>query len=240
MPPIQNQVPPPGYIGYPQMPTEPPRKKSFFSGLMPAVIILAVLLVVAITFGVWAYMQRQDYMNNSNAKSAAAVKVAEKTQEEKLNVEFAEKEKSPYKTYQSTADFGSVKIVYPKLWGSYVDESPQSGEPVNGFFNPNFVPKTTGEFPIAFRVQVISTPYAQTLQEYEGQIAADQIKASPVIVEGVKGVTGMRFDGKITPNYSGSIVLFPVRDKTLKIWTEIPANLPDFNNILLKNLTFVP
>jgi hypothetical protein len=181
----------------------------------------------------------QDYKNNSDQKSAAAVKVAETSQEAKLNAEFAEKEKSPYKTYQSTADFGSVKIVYPKLWGSYVDESSQ-GTPVNGFFHPNFVPRTTGDLPIALRVQVVSTPYTQSLKQYESIVNSGTAKAKPVTIEGVKGVTGMRFDGKITPRYTGSVVLFPVRDKTLKIWTEVPGNVTDLDNIVLKNLTFSP
>jgi hypothetical protein len=71
-------------------------------------------------------------------------------------------------------------------------------------------------------------------------VADGNIKASPIKAENVKGVTGMRFDGKVTPLYSGSVVVFPLRDKTLKIWTEIPGNVPDLNNIVLKNLTFVP
>lgn len=239
MPPIQNQVPPPGYGGYPQAPMTPLPKQGGLK-LLPITIILGVLFVFTLIFGFWAFAQMQDYKNNSDQKSAAAVKVAESAQEAKLNVEFAEKEKSPYKTYQSSADFGSVKIVYPKLWGAYVDETALSGTPVNGYFHPNFVPNTTGQTPIALKVQVLSTPYATSLKEYEGYLSAGQVKAGPIVVDGVKNVTGMRFDGKITGLYSGSVVLFPLRDKTLKIWTEIPANIPDLNNIVLKNLTFVP
>ncbi len=239
MPPLQNQMPPAGYGGYPS-PVAPPPKQGGGLKLLPITVILAVLFVITLIFGFWAFGQMQDYKNNSDKKAAVAVKAAEATQEAKLNAEFAEKEKSPYKTYLSSADFGSVKIVYPKVWGAYVNESAQSSSPVDGYFHPNFVPKTSGEVPIALRVQVISTPYSQSLNEYEGGVQAGEIKASPVTVEGVKGVTGMRFNGKISANYTGSVVMFPVRDKTLKIWTEIPANVNDLNNIVLKNLTFSP
>jgi hypothetical protein len=240
MPPIQNQVPAPGYGGYPQAPIAPLPPKRGGLKLLPVTAILAVLFIFTLIFGFWAFGQMQDYKNNSDKKAAAAVKVAETTQEAKLNAEFAEKEKSPYKTYQSSADFGSVKIVYPKLWGAYVDETALSGTPVNGYFHPNFVPNTAGQLPIAIRVQVLSTAYTSSLKEYEGYVSTGQVKASPMVVDGVKGVTGMRFDGKITGQYSGSVVLFPLRDKTLKIWTEIPGNIPDLNNIVLKNLVFVP
>ncbi len=239
MPPIQNQVPPPGYGGYPQdLPPAP--KQDGGHKLLPVTVILGVLFIFTLVFGFWAFAQMQDYKNNSDKKAAAAVKVAENSQETKLNAEFAEKEKSPYKTYQSTADFGSVKIVYPKLWGSYVDEAGQGASPVNGFFHPNFVPRTTGDLPIALRVQVVSTSYAQSLKQYDGNVNSGAVKARPINVEGVKGVTGMRFDGKIASQYTGSMVMFPVRDKTLKIWTEIPSNVADLDNIVLKNLTFSP
>jgi hypothetical protein len=240
MPPIQNQVPAPGYGGYPQAPIAPLPPKRGGLKLLPVTAILAVLFIFTLIFGFWAFGQMQDYKNNSDKKAAAAVKVAETSQEEKLVAEFAEKEKSPYKTYQSSSDFGSVKIVYPKLWGAFVDENAQSNSPVNGYFHPNFVPRTSGELPIALRVQVSSTTYNDSLREYQGNVADGNIKASPIKAENVKGVTGMRFDGKVTPLYSGSVVVFPLRDKTLKIWTEIPGNVPDLNNIVLKNLTFVP
>lgn len=239
MPPVQNQMPPAGYGGYPAPMSTPPKSGGGLK-LLPITVILAVLFIFTFIFAIWAFGQMQDYKNNSDKKAAAAVKVAETAQETKLNAEFAEKEKSPYKTYLSSADFGSVKIVYPKVWGAYVNETAQSNSPVDGYFHPNFVPKTTGEVPIALRVQVNSTPYSQSLSEFEGGVQAGELKASPVVVDGVKGVTGMRFTGKISGNYTGSVVLFPVRDKTLKIWTEIPANVNDLNNIVLKNLTFSP
>lgn len=239
MPPVNNQPTAP-YGGAPiaPLPTGLPGKSK--GKLIFITIILGVLFVFTLLFAFYAFAQMQDYKNNSDAISAKAVVAAEAAQESKLNAEFAEKEKSPYKTYQSSADFGSVKIVYPKLWGSYVQEIAEGGMPVNGFFHPNFVPQTEGLLPIALRVQVVSIPYDQSLREFEGNVTAGTVKASPVKIDGVKNVTGMRFDGKITPNFSGSIVMFPMRDKTLKIWTEIPSNVSDLNNIVLKNLSFSP
>ena len=101
----------------------------------------------------------------------------------------------------------------------------------------NFVPKLLVKCPIALRVQINSTPYSQSLSEYEGGVQAGELKASPCSSDGVKGVTGVRFTGKDFGNYTGSVVLFPVRDKTLKFGLKYQQNVNDLNNIV-KNLTF--
>lgn len=241
MPPINNPQMPayvvPGQA--PLQPTSPSKGPSNMKWVLICVV-LGVFFLVSLIFGFWAFGQMQDYKNNSDKKSAVAVTKAEAVQEEKLKAEFAEQEKSPYKTYQSAADFGAVKIVYPKTWGAFVDESQQGSSPVNGFFNPNFVPNTGGNLPIALRVQVSSKAYAQSIKEFDSAVRTGTLTAQPVTLEQVKGVTGMRYDGKVTAKYNGSLIVFPLRDKTLKIWTENPGNVADLNNIVLKNLTFTP
>jgi hypothetical protein len=242
MPPVNNQQVP-QYGGYQQPPMPggmPPSHGSSSLKWVIVCVILGLLLVSSLIFGFWAFSTGADYKNNSDKKSAVAVANAEKIQEEKLAAEFAEKEKSPYKTYQSSADFGAVKIVYPKTWGAYVDETAQSGSPINGYFHPGFVPKFTGDIPLAIRVQVVSQPYTTVLKEFDNGVKTGVLKASPITVEQVKGVTGMRYDGKVTPKYNGAMVVLPLRDKTLKIWTENPGNVADLNNIILKNLSFSP
>ena len=242
MPPQNNQQ----FQGYGQQTTTPisqpmqdnsRRRKP--NGLILAVV-LGVLLLFAVIFGIWAFAGMQDYKNNSDNKSAAAVKVAEVAQAQKLEADFAEREKSPYKSYQSPADFGSVKVVYPKVWGAYVLESAQSGTPVDAYFHPGFVPDVASQTPIALRVQVASTSYSDSLKQYENQVQTGDLKASPFVPVNVKNVTGMRFDGQFEQNKKGSIIILPLRDKTLKIWTENPGNIGDLNSILLANLTFVP
>lgn len=205
-----------------------------------ATVILVVLLIGTLIFGIWAFMGMQDYKNNSDEKSAAAVVVAEADQEKKLQAEFAEQEKLPVKTYQGSADFGSVKIVYPKTWSAYIDENTQGTTPIDAYFNTNFVPGLNQSKPYSLRMQVVSQAYTKTIKDYDNDVKKGALKATPFIADQVKGTTGLRLDGQITNKYRGSIVLIPLRDKTLKIWTETEAGIPDFNNIVLKNLTFVP
>jgi hypothetical protein len=42
------------------------------------------------------------------------------------------------------------------------------------------------------------------------------------------------------PTGTGTMVLLPMRDKTLEIWTESNDYLNDFNTYVLPNMTFAP
>jgi len=59
----------------------------------------------------------------------------------------------------------------------------------------------------------------------------------------VPSVAGTRLSGQIFSSSKaapGTIVLVPMRDKTLEIWTESNDYLPDFNTYILPNLSFSP
>ena len=52
-------------------------------------------------------------------------------------------------------------------------------------------------------------------------------------------MTGKIFQGR--EKVQGTMVIVPIRDKTLKVWTESNSVfLKDFNEAVLANLTFVP
>ncbi len=73
------------------------------------VVLLSLFLVAALGFGVWAYMGRQDYKKNVDAKIKVAV--AKNTKEVQLKdaAEFAEVSKQPLKPYTGPEAFGSVQ-----------------------------------------------------------------------------------------------------------------------------------
>lgn len=203
--------------------------------------ILALLLFFAAAgFGVWAYMSRQDYKNNTGQKVAAAVAVAKRETSSAKDNEFVAKEKLPLKTYNGPAAYGSLSLQYPKTWSAYVIEGMTSSQAVDGYFHPGFVPDITGTTAFALRIQVTADSYDQELAQYDVLTKNGQVKASPYQLPRVATVSGVRIDGAISNNKTGSIVLLPLRDKTLKIWTESNSFVDDFNNNILPNLTFSP
>lgn len=210
-----------------------------------AAIILGVLFVVALVFGIWAYMGRQDYKNNADAKAAAAAATAAKSQTTKDQADFAQQLKAPYKTYTGSATYGSITFNYPKTWSAYVDET-GNDEPINGYFHPNVVPGVQSGTAFALRLELVNQSYSDVIAQFQPSVTNGTVKASaytPPKLQGVNNVqTGTRLDGNIGSDsqVSGSMVVVKVRDKTLKVYTLSNDYLSDFNNIILPSLTFNP
>lgn len=201
---------------------------------------LVVLFIASSAFGVWAFMGRADYKNNSDKKSAAAVATAKEEQKATDEVDFLEREKQPYEAFDGPSEFGSLKIVYPKTWELYVDiKTAGSGTSIDGYAHPGYVPGVQSDTAFALRFQVISSDYASLLKQYEGATKNATVTVAPFRAELVNTVLGSRIDGQITTKRTGSVVLLPLRDKTLKIWTESETYKTDFNEIL-KQLSFAP
>lgn len=211
-------------------------------------IVLGVLLIVALIFGYSAYSTGQDYKNNSDAKSAAAVAAAKKTQAATLQAQFDTQSKSPYKTYKGSSTYGSISFQYPKSWSAYVDET-SSDEPLNAYFYPGQVPGTTSSTAFALRVELVNDAYADVLQQFQSQITAGAVSAAAYVPPKMKTVAnvqvGTLFSGSINANQDGTyqqgqMMVIKVRDKTLKIYTESNDYAADFTGTILPSLTFVP
>ena len=213
-----------------------------------AAIVFGVLFVVAAIWGYDAYSSGQDYKNNSDAKSAAAVATAEKTQAAKLQAQFATESKSPFKTYTGSTTYGSISFQYPKNWSAYVDET-NADEPLNAYFYPGQVPGVSGGTAFALRVELVTDTYSDVLQQFSSQITAGSLSASAYVPPKMKAVTNVQvgtiLSGSINANQDGSyqqgqMVVIKVRDKTLKIYTESNDYVPDFTATILPSLSFIP
>jgi hypothetical protein len=211
--------------------------------LLVPVIALALLFIAAGSFAAWAFASRQDYKNNSDAKSAAAVAVNKSAVQAEDAKQFAEAAKNPLKPYVGPEAYGSVKVLYPKTWSAYVDTT-DSSTPVKAYFHADYVPSTqdrTATYNL--RVQVVTSTYSQVLNQYSSKLKAGGVTATPYSLPKVPNVAGTRLSGKIfdsNSTTSGDIILLPMRDKTLEIWTESPSYMADFNTYILQNLTFAP
>lgn len=214
-------------------------------GRLIVTISLIAALVISLGFGIWASISRSDYKNNSDKKSAQAVEVALAAQKVTLDAEYAEKEKLPYDTYLGKSEAGSISMQYPRTWNAYVIEQATGTNPIVGYFHPNFVPNTLGnDTSFALRLEVVNTQYAEILKQYESQVKQGSITLAPYTFAKVPGSLGAIITGKILQGkdkVQGTLVIMPIRDKTLKVWTESnTAFLKDFNEAVLANLTFVP
>lgn len=207
--------------------------------LIPFIMIMVFFLAAA-GFATWAFMSRQDYKNNSDSKVTKAVDVAKQQTSTQKDNEFVQKEKEPLKDYKGPEAYGSLDVKYPKTWGAYISEGKNSAMPIDGYFNPDFVPGIADGTIYALRVQVVSNTYASQLQQFSVLAKSGKVQVAPFKAAKVPSIVGSRIDGEIVIGKQGSMIILPIRDKTLKIYTEANQFKGDFNNIILPNFTFTP
>lgn len=205
-----------------------------------AFIITLFVFFGAAGFGFWAYTGMQDYKLNVDTKVNAAVEKAVTTNTANKEKEFLEREKEPLRTYSGPATYGSLVVSYPKTWNAYVDESGKSAAALDGSLNPNFVPGINSGVSNALRFQVLNAKYADTIKQFDSAVKTGKVKIAPYSAPKAPSIVGIRVDGEVITGKQGSMIILPLRDKTIKLWTEAPQFIPDFNTIILANFNFTP
>ncbi len=210
------------------------------TGLLIIIAVLTLLLIGSCSFAIWAYAGRQDYKNNVDKKIAAARQDAETQTSAAKDKEFAEAYKNPLKTYNGPPTYGSISFQYPKTWSAYVDTN--GGNPLDGYFQPDVVPGIESNMPYALRIEVTSDSYDQEMNQFSDSVANGTVKISAFRAAKVPSTLGSKVEGQITDNQAikGTLVIFPLRDKAFKVWTESSQYINDFNNSVLPNLSFSP
>ena len=210
------------------------------TGLLIALIVAILLLFGSLGFGLWAFGSQQNYKNNTDQIVATQVKIAVDKNSTFKDNQFAEAQKSPLKTYNGPSTYGSIVMQYPKTWSAYVDSTNQGGAPIDGYFNPDIVPGTDSGSTYALRLQVTADSYDSELQQIDSAVQSGDVTVKPYSFANVKGVVGVRVDGKISDTVQGTMILMPLRDKTIKLWTETNQFQTDFNTYVLPNFKFSP
>lgn len=208
--------------------------------LIIPLVIFVLLFFVAVGWGYQVNKERVDLKDNVDQKISAAVDKAKEEEAAANEKEFLEREKNPYRQYRGPSTFGSVSITYPKTWSAAVTETTSGTTPVNGYMHPSFVPGAKSGTAFALRVEVIEQTYDRVLQTYESNAKMGRVRVSPYKAAKVPQVLGSRVNGEIIKGYSGSAVLLPLRDKTIRISTMSQQFVKDFDNIVMKNFVFTP
>lgn len=208
-------------------------QKGIMNPLAIPLVLAVLILIVASVMAVMYYTKYVEQRDSNQPIINAAVAEAETNQKEALEKEFTEREKLPTKNYTSPAELGAVRLMFPKTWSSYVD-SGKMGE-IEFYAHPNYVP--AGNVNYALRMSVVDRPFVREIKSYDNAVKKGDLKAAAVRVA---GTTGTRLDGFLKKDQEGTMVIFPVRDKTLRVWTESKEFASDYNNIVLKGMTFVP
>ncbi|HEY5806104.1 MAG TPA: hypothetical protein VIS56_01810 [Candidatus Saccharimonadales bacterium] len=217
-------------------------QSGYVSSMLISLIVAIMLLFGAIGFGAWAFAGRQDYKNNSDKKAAKAAEASKEATQAADAAKYAEESKSPLKTHKAPDQFGGVTVQYPRTWSGYVNEDGSGSTPVDDYFHPSVVPATGRKKGTAYalRIQVVEQTYDRVVDSFSDDVENKKVSASPVTLPKVSSAIGTRFDGEIEDEKQGVMVVLPMRNLTLKIWTESKDYQSDFENHILPNIVFSP
>ena len=205
------------------------------------VIVLTLFLFGTGGFAIWAYMGRQDFKNNVDQKVAVAVAAGKQDQQKVDAAAYAEDAKKPFDTYIGPSAFGNITVKYPKTWSAFVTEADTSSTPLDGYFQPSVVPSISdASSSFALRLQLVQNSYDSVMAQYNGLVQSKQVTVAPYTLAKVPSVVGSRIEGQIKPTKQGTMIVLPLRNLTLEIWTESNNFKADLDNNILPNLSFTP
>lgn len=211
------------------------------NGLLVSLIMAVLFLIGAISFGAWAFTERQDYKDNVDQKIAVASEKAKEAEGQRKEKQFAEEAKKPLKTYNGPENYGALKIDFPKTWSGYVEDKGDSGEPLDGYFAPGVVPAANDQNSVfALRIQVVSQSYSQVLQTLSSQQEQGKLTVNAYALPSLPNVVGIKATGQLTEGKNVTMIVLPLRSQAIKIWTEGSQYTSDFDNNILPTLTFSP
>lgn len=202
-----------------------------------AITLLFVLGTLAFAglsiYYITQYNKAKTTVDQQRAEAAAEAKTAQKAEDEAAAIEAA---KEPYRSYTAPAVIGALSVQFPKNWNVYATED-QDSAILDVYWNPDVVRSAKGfSGGYNLRVKLEKTLYADLVKKQQKAIEKGEVTAQPVTVS---GIAGTRFNGKITADHSGALVVIPLRDRSVSIWTENSDVLADFNQVI-ERLSIVP
>lgn len=207
-------------------------KKNKSHGTLIETILLVLMTIIAIIF-IWLYVQKYIQWKaasenlDAQVNSAVAVAVADNTT--KMEAEFAEREKYPYKTFTGPADYGSFSFEYPQTWSVYIAKDASNGGDFEAYLNPSEVNPIGNTTINALRVRIRDTSYDSVVKGYESSIKNGKLTLK---TDTVGGVLANIYTGEISSNMRGAIMVLKLRDKTVVLQTDAETFLDEFYRIL--------
>lgn len=221
----------PGNTFVPPSPTAV-RVKSGDTSLLKTVIIvlLSLLLVGALLLSYYFFSEYRALNSSVNEKIESGVLEASKEIEDELRAEYDELEKSPYNTFTGPADYGSLSFKYPRTWSVYIetDESAEGGD-YFAYFHPKEIPPLNNDARIALTIDISPTTFEKATSDYSKRVEKGELTTSAIEINGQEAT---RFDGQITKDITGSVVIMKYRDKVITFQTDAEIYRDDFQKIL--------
>ncbi len=220
-------------------PVEPKKSKApLVLGILlgVAVIVIGVMLWLYITLNAEYTAVKTDIDGQIDVEVARAVSANTTKMEE----EFADREKYPYRTFAGPADFGSLTFQYPKTWSVYIDQDGSTaGGEFSAYLNPVEVYSTSSQDTInALRVNIRTASFDSVTQNYDGRVTNGEMQLEVRNVgNGASSTSANVYSGQLNTDRRGIVTVFRIRDKVVTLQTDAELFAGEYNNIL-NSITF--
>lgn len=201
-------------------------------------ILLVIISLIAVTFiglFVWKYLEWDSVRTDVDGQIDAAVATAVSENTAKLEAEFTEREKYPYKTFTGPSDYGSLSFEYPKTWNVYIASDASDGDDFEAYFNPGEVQPVSSSTINSLRVTIRTTSFETAIRTYENSVRNGRLTLT---TRNIASTIANVYTGQISNDIQGIVAVFKLRDKVVTIQTDANQFSAEYYK-LLDTVTFV-
>ncbi|MBR3169538.1 hypothetical protein IKF23_03835 [Candidatus Saccharibacteria bacterium] len=207
------------------------------SSIVKTIVIIALSLVSATFVGLflWMLMLYNGAKTDVDGQVADAVVAAVDDNTTKLESEFAEREKYPFRTFAGPADYGSLTFEYPQTWSVYIAKDARNGGDFEAYFNPIEVYAVSNETINSMRLSIRDRAFDDIVNGYQRELEGEQpkMRLDLVTIGKDSNITANRYTGVIPgTEHNGIVVIFKIRDKTVVMQTDSMLFQKDFDTLL--------
>ena len=214
-----------------------PQKKHDVKSLIKTIAIIALSLLSLTFIGlfIWMFVQYDTAKTDVDGQISKAVVESVDNNTMKLENEFAEREKYPFRTFAGPADYGELTFEYPKTWSVYVARDAANGGDFEVYMNPVEVNAISNDTLMALRLSILNAAFDDVTARYQGELEGDapNMRLDSVTIGRDSNITANRYTGKIPgTEFNGFVVIFKILDKTVILQTDSVLFEGDFNTLL--------
>lgn len=182
-----------------------------------ALIITSLLAITFIGLFIWKYIEWDSVKTDVDGQIDAAVAIAVSENTTKLENDFLEREKHPYKNFVGPADYGSLSFEYPKTWNIYIAKEATNGGDFEAYLNPGEVLPVSATSINALRVTIRTVSFENAIKPYDGLIKNGKLS---VTTRDVGGTIANVYTGELPSKIQGIVAIFKIRDKSVLVQTD--------------------